>query len=96
MTEEFLELADLITTNVINATKEVLTLAEAARYMGVSKSTLYKLTMERAIPHYKPTGKMCFFNREELENWLRSNRVAPAEEIADKAAAYCMKKGGKK
>lgn len=76
--------------------KEVLTTSEAARYLGISKATLYKLTMARAIPHYKPTGKQCYFDRKELENWLRSNRVAPAEEIADKAAAYCMKKGGKK
>lgn len=94
MTKEFQELADLITKNVTNSTKEVLTSEEAARYLGISKSYLYKLTMARAIPHYKPLGKMCYFSRVELENWLQSNRVAPVDEIADRAAAYCMKKGG--
>ena len=94
MTQELQELADLITRNVTNSSKEVLTSEEAAQYMGISKSTLYKLTMTRAIPHYKPTGNRCYFNRVELENWLQSYRVAPATEIADRAAAYCMKKGG--
>lgn len=87
-------MADLITANIINCTKEVLTSDEAARYMGISKSYLYKLTMKLAIPHYKPTGKMCYFNRAELESWLQSNRVATANEISQQAAAYCMKRGG--
>ncbi len=74
--------------------KEVLTSNEAAAYMGVSKSYLYKLTMRQAIPHYKPMGKMCYFNRQELENWLQSNRVSTSAEISQQAQAYCMK-GGK-
>ena len=57
-------------------TKEVLTSDEAARYLGVSKSCLYKWTMNRKIPHYKsPTGKMCFFNRKEVEAWMQTNPV---------------------
>lgn len=74
--------------------KEVLTSEEAARYMGVSRSWLYKLTMRKQIPHYKPMGKMCFFKRVELEEWLQNNRVATESEINQKAQAYCMKKGG--
>lgn len=65
--------------------KEVLTLDEAAQYMGIKKSYLYKLTMRREIPHYKPMGKMCYFKRTELEEWLTSNPVATAEVIADRA-----------
>lgn len=88
------EVADQVTANTLFCTKEVLTSDEAARYMGVSKSYLYKLTMRR-IPHYKPAGKMCYFNRHELEAWLQGNRVATSEEIAERAGAYCMK-GGRK
>ena len=89
------EIADVVTARTIFATKEVLTSDEAARYMGVSKSYLYKLTMRREIPHFKPLGKMCYFNRHELENWLQSNRVATVTEISDEAQRYCQKKGGK-
>ena len=41
--------------------KTMLTSDEAARYMGISKTYLYKLTMLRKIPYYKPMGKMCYF-----------------------------------
>lgn len=89
------QLADLISAKTIFCTKEVLTSDEVAQYMGISKSYLYKLTMRNEIPHYKPLGKMCFFNRVEVENWLQRNRVATNDEITDKANAYLMK-GGKK
>jgi excisionase family DNA binding protein len=89
-------LADLIKAEVVNTTKEVLTSDEAAHYMGISKSYLYKLTMRHAVPHFKPMGKMCYFNRVELEQWLQSNRVATSVELSQQAQAYCMKKGGLK
>jgi excisionase family DNA binding protein len=96
MKEDMEQIADFITANIINTTKEVLTSDEAAKYMGISKSYLYKLTMLRKIPHFKPMGKMCYFNRAELENWLQSNRIATDEAIASEALNYCNKKGGKK
>lgn len=89
------QVADIITANIINTTKEVLTSDEAAKYMGISKSYLYKLTMLRKVPHFKPLGKMVYFNRLELEQWLQSNRIATDEAIASEAQSYCMK-GGKK
>ncbi len=96
MKTEIEELADRITANTIFCTKEVLTCNEAAKYLGMTKAYLYKLTMRQQIPHYKPTGKMIFFNRQELEVWLQRNRVATADEISEQAQTYCMKKGGAK
>lgn len=92
--EALQQVADLITANTVFTTKEVLTSDEAARYMGISKSYLYKLTMRQQIPHSKPMGKMCYFNRLEVEEWLQSNKVATADQIAQKAQAYTMQKGG--
>ena len=94
MEQDFQKVADLITAKMSLNTKEVLTTDEAASYMGVSESYLYKLTMEKRIPHYKPMGKMCFFNRKEIEMWLQANRVATDEELSQDAQAYCIKKGG--
>lgn len=95
MDEKVKTIVDAVTANVINTTKEVLTSDEAARYMGISKSWLYKMTMRKQIPHYKPSGKVCYFNRKELEAWLQSNRIATDSELTKRAADYCMK-GGKK
>lgn len=91
MTEEFKQIADLVTLNTIFCTKEVLTSDEAARYMGISKSYLYKLTMKGEIPHFKPMGKMCYFNRKELEQWLQNNRITTESELEQKAQSYCMR-----
>ena len=92
--KELKNITDAISAKVAVNTKEVLTTDEAASYMGVSKSYLYKLTMEKRIPHYKPMGKTCFFNRKEMEMWLQANRVATDEELSQDAQAYCIKKGG--
>ena len=72
-------------------TKEVLTVDEVNRYTGISKSYLYKLTMNREIPHYKPTGKLVFFNRREVEQWLQNNRVKTESELNQEAQSYCRK-----
>ena len=96
MTEELREVADLITANTIFCTKEVLTSEECAKYLGISRSCLYKWTMTRQIPHYKsPTGKLCFFNRAEVEAWMLSQRVATDAEL-EQQAQKLNKKGGKK
>ena len=61
--------------------KSVLTLKEAAEFMGLSQSYLYKLTSKCKLPFYKPSGKMIYFNKEELENWLLRNKSNSENEI---------------
>lgn len=65
----------------IYSTKSVLTFRETYTYMGISESLLYKLTAAREIPHFKPRGKLIYFNKEEVDHWLMQNRV-PAIGIA--------------
>ena len=84
-----------ITDKVLITTKEVLNSEEAARYIGISTGTLHKLTHNRALPYYKPSGKLCFFNRRELEAWLQRNRISSNDEIADRAYTIAMR-GGKR
>lgn len=61
---------------------ELLTVAEAARFLRVSKSYLFKLTSSRAVPHVK-IGRRVLFDREELIAWARSRRVAPVRETIE-------------
>ena len=58
----------MVTANTIFCTKEVLTSDEAARYMGISKSYLYKLTMKQQIPHFKPMEKCVISTVWSLNN----------------------------
>lgn len=47
-----------------------ITFKEACAYLGYAPSYLYKLTYKNVIPHYKPTGKMIFFSKSELDEWI--------------------------
>ena len=73
--------------------KMVLTASETAEFLGLSKSYLYKLTMNRQIPHYKPLGKVIYFDLKEVEDWARQNRIATQTELTDKANSQMMKGG---
>jgi excisionase family DNA binding protein len=46
---------------------------EAAQYLSISHSTLYKLTYQRKIPCHKPSGKMLYFFKHELDTWIAEN-----------------------
>lgn len=85
------EVASIIADKVALNTKEVLTFEEACTYTGLSKSAMYKHTMNATVPCYRPTGKLVYFNRQELIDWLLQNRYATDAEIADKAQHYCRK-----
>lgn len=50
--------------------KTTLTLEEAAAYAGLSLSHFYKLTSTGKVPHYKPSGKVIYVDRAELDIWL--------------------------
>jgi excisionase family DNA binding protein len=78
--------------------KTVLNLEEVATYTGLSKSCLYKKTSTGGIPCYKPNGKHIYFNKNEIDKWLLSNRKATSEEIESAATNYCLtgKRGGAK
>lgn len=70
--------------------KRVYDIHEAAAYLGRSYRRLHAYVEERAIPHYKKNGRL-FFKREELDEWLTSNRIHSQKEIELQAEAYISK-----
>ena len=69
------------------ASKEVLDLEEAITYTGCARSTLYRLTSAKEIPHYK-LGQALRFKKSELDEWLTRNKVATNRELESKAVTY--------
>ena len=92
-TDQLQAMAEIIANRVALNTKEVLTFKEACTYTGLSTSALYKKTMEGDVPHYKPFGKLNYFKRDELDQWLMQNRCSTQAELADKAQHYTNRKG---
>lgn len=68
------------------AAKSVLGLEEAALVLGISTSTLYKMTTGKKIPYYRPNGKLIYFSKKELEDWMMQNRVSSDAEVQAEAA----------
>jgi excisionase family DNA binding protein len=71
--------------------KTVLNLSEAAKYLDISESHLYKLTSSRQIPHFCPQGKKLYFRRDELDTWLQRNRQSSTDEIDRAATNYLIR-----
>ncbi|MEC3908747.1 helix-turn-helix domain-containing protein [Tamlana sp. 2201CG12-4] len=68
--------------------KEVLTFDETCDYTGISRSYLYKLTSSGKIPHSKPNGKMLFFEKKKLVDWLLQNNRKSKQELEAEALIY--------
>ncbi len=52
---------------------DLLNLNQAAQYLSISNSQLYKYTSQRKIPFHKPAGKYLYFFKEELDEWICRN-----------------------
>ena len=74
--------------NLLN--KEVLSFKDVCQYLDLSASHLYKLTSQKAIPHFCPQGKKLYFKREDIDQWLLRNRQDSADELEAKAANYLL------
>lgn len=73
--------------NLCYAAKEVLNLEEAATFLGIAKSTLYKMTHLNQLPYFKPSGKLIFFEKKKLIEWVRGAKSMSVDEIKEEAAA---------
>lgn len=82
--------------NLVLHSKNVLSFEEASRFLNLSKSYLYKLTSGNLIPHYKPQGKMLYFEKTELEAWLRQNPIRTQAQTEVEAQKYLLAHRAKK
>ncbi|MDA3885781.1 MAG: helix-turn-helix domain-containing protein [Candidatus Delongbacteria bacterium] len=59
-----------------------ITLNEAAEYLSLSKSTLYKKTgTKRMIKYYKPNGSRIYFDINDLDEFVKSGVCITQDEI---------------
>lgn len=93
--EKILQELQAIKEAALLAAKPILTMEDAAAFMGVTKCNLYKLVHEKRIPYYKSAGgKFTYFKRVELEQWLTAVRVPTNDELEAQAVARSVTKGG--
>ena len=76
---------------LVRSHKNVLNFEEASEYTGISRSYLYKLTANGDIPFSKPRGKMIYFSKEKLDDWLLSSPSKSKAEIQQEALNYTFR-----
>jgi excisionase family DNA binding protein len=50
------------------------TAGEATEYLGIARSTLYNLVCAGKITCYKPSGKLLYFRRKDLDAFAFQNK----------------------
>jgi excisionase family DNA binding protein len=83
------QLADIRKFSLL-AAKNILDVDDVVALTGLSKGFVYKLTCRKEIPHYKPNGKLLYFDRQEIESWMKQNRVNTIEEAEQTASKYLI------
>ena len=69
--------------DALYSTKDILNMKEVCQYLDISQSLLYKLTCNGEIPHFKPRGKIIFFEKKELIKWIKNNGNHVSEESCE-------------
>lgn len=87
---EIIEKLDRIEKHLLS-TKKVLNIEDLSLYSGMAKSYIYKLTHALKIPFSKPTGKVIYFDKEEIDKWLLDNKIKSVNEIDKEAEEYLSK-----
>jgi len=83
-------------TNKNEYNPDNMSVSEAARYLKISVSTLYKMTSTKKIPFRKVGAKKLSFSKSDLDDYLKNQRIKPQNEIEGKADAYLSNKRFKK
>lgn len=72
--------------------KEILNTEELSEYTGFKKSYIYKLVHSNNIPFSKPNGKLLFFERKKIDEWLIKNSFKSNDEIQQEAIEFSLRK----
>ena len=65
------------------STKDILNTKEVCLYLDITQRLHYKLTSSGEIPHFKPRGKMVFFEKKELVKWIKKNPCYGSTDIIE-------------
>lgn len=72
--------------------KAIFNVEELSDYTGFKKSYIYKLVHFNSIPFSKPNGKVLFFERKKIDEWLLKNSHKSNDEIQQEALEFSLRK----
>lgn len=77
--------------SIMRLQKEVFTIEELSLYTGYTVDYIYKLVHQGDIPFTKPPkGKKLFFIKEEIVDWISTNKSTSDKSLDERANNYLM------
>jgi excisionase family DNA binding protein len=77
-------------SDTINVEEKTMDIIELANYIKVAKTSIYGLTNQKKIPHYK-LGKKLYFKKSEIDEWIFSKSIKTRDDIEKEAMEYISK-----
>jgi excisionase family DNA binding protein len=71
-------------------TKHVITVKEFCVLTGFSQAYAYRIIAKRALPFYKPLGGTIFFKKEDVFDFMSSNKVQGKEVTQQQVSNYLL------
>ena len=66
---------------------DFMTIEQVSSFVGLTKTTIYGLTHERKIPHFK-ASKRLYFKKSDIVKWITSGKVKTKQELNQMADEY--------
>lgn len=79
------------TEPVLPPEKDLLTVEDVSRKLGITKGGVYNLTHKKQIPCYKMGGRI-YFDTKEFDKWIRTDRRKTLKELQEEANLAIQKK----
>tara|TARA_Y100000815_G_scaffold275595_1_gene315066 strand:+ start:12555 stop:12857 length:303 start_codon:yes stop_codon:yes gene_type:complete len=85
----------ILSSKFVNIQNEYLDVQDTCLFLGISKSTLYKINFEKKIPYYKANGaKKVYYKKSDLIAYITQNRLKSKAEIEAEARQFSNKGKG--
>jgi excisionase family DNA binding protein len=74
--------------------KNFMTTGELREYLGISLSSVYKMSHKNVLPKYRPTGRKVYFLKDDVDALLKRNRISSIDELNYQLDVDDLLKGG--
>ncbi len=92
--KDFEEIKELLKTHQTHS--GFLTPDQAAVYLNVSKSMIYKLGSLNVFPRYKPTQGLVYYKKQDLDLWIENGRIHHRDLVLENIVKKVLDKNSQK
>jgi excisionase family DNA binding protein len=74
---------DRILGLLLDQNDKPMSVREVCKYLNITSSHIYKMTSLKIIPYHKPNGKLIYFRKSEIDEWVYRKRISSKNESSE-------------